>query len=308
MGRSWGAVAYWKDGAYGAYGARGGYGRDAGKRSGKANAYVSCSVCRGWVWESRIDAAAKGNAALKCECGTAFSELRKCQRDGDDAGGKRGADASETACEQSELSDVVRKVLEALQALKVVLPADMTSKVQDIITVPLEDVLERTKPKEVPPPEKTIEELRKASGRARGELEQLRQGILAGHRKLAKAEEGLALAKEQLEAKEVQLRPLEEAAEQTEIAYNRAVEAAGAAARTAAGARPAARDPAAGAAAMGYDVPVPDTDEAAAHLKRVLGQYEEKRAKRACGEADAAGAVAAARASADAARAAAAGS
>ena len=101
---------------------------------------------------------------------------------------------------------------------------------------------------------------------------------------------------------------MEEAAEQAEIAYNRAVEAAGAAARAAAGARQIARDPAAVDAAMGYEVPVPDTDEAAAHLKRVLDQYEEKRAKRACGEADGAGVVGAARASAEAARAAAAGS
>ena len=305
MGRSWGATAYWKDGAYGA---RNGYGRGAGNRSGKANAYVSCSVCRGWVWESRIDAAAKGNASLNCECGTAFSELRKCQRDGDGAVGKSGADAPEPASEKSELSDVVRTVLEALQALKAVLPADMATKVQDIITVPLENVLEKTKPKEVPAPEKTIEELRKASGRARAELEQIRQGVLAGHRKLAKAEEALTLAKDQLEAKEIQLRPLEEAAEQTELAYNRAVEAAGAAARAAAGARQAARDPGAVDAAMAFEVPVPDTDEAAAHLKRVLDQYEEKRAKRACGAADAASAIAAARASAEAARAVAAGS
>ena len=60
-------------------------------------------------------------------------------------------------------------------------------------------------------------------------------------------------------------------------------------------------------AAMAFEVPVPDTEEAAAHLKRVLGQYEEKRAKRTCGEADAAAAVVAARASAMAARAEAAG-
>ena len=125
---------------------------------------------------------------------------------------------------------------------------------------------------------------------------------------MAKAEDALTLAKDQLEANGAQLRPLEEAAEQTEIAYNRAVETAGAAARAAAGARQAAREPWGADAALAFEVPAPDTEEVAAHLKQVLDQYEEKRAKRTCGEADVAAAVVAARASAEAARAGAAGS
>ena len=48
----------------------------------------------------------------------------------------------------------------------------------------------------------------------------------------------------------------------------------------------------------GFEVPA--TDEHAAHLKRVLGQHEEQRAKRACAETEA-------RKAADAARACAAG-
>ena len=56
---------------------------------------------------------------------------------------------------------------------------------------------------------------------------------------------------------------------------------------------------------MAFEVPVPDTEEVAARLKRVLDQYEEHTAKRAYAETEARRAADAARACAAGAKAAA---
>ena len=129
------------------------------------------------------------------------------------------------------------------------------------------------------------------------ELEQLRQSVLAGRRRVAKAEDALATARGQLEAQESQLRPAEEKTVRDEGAYSAAVE--GATAKAAAGAKGgmAACD---GDGHVGMAFSVPESDEQAARLKRVVDQSEERKAKRACAEPEA-------RCAADAARACAAG-
>ena len=122
-----------------------------------------------------------------------------------------------------------------------------------------------------------------SSRSSRAELEQLRQSVLAGHRRVAKAEEALAAAQEQLGAKEAQLRPAEEKAARDDAAYNAAVEGVGATAR--ASAKAAAHAKGGGAAGgdgdIGMGFAVPESDAQAEHLKRVLDEYEERKAKRA---------------------------
>ena len=59
---------------------------------------------------------------------------------------------------------------------------------------------------------------------------------------------------------------------------------------------------------MAFEAPIPQNEEADAHLKRVLDEHEVQRAKRACGEGEAARAVAVARNAAEGAQAVAQGS
>ena len=131
------------------------------------------------------------------------------------------------------------------------------------------------------------------------------RACLHGHRRVAKAEEAKAARQEQLDAKEAQLRPAEEKAARDEAAYNAAVEGAGATARASATAAAHAKGggAAGGDGGIGMGFAMPDSDAQAERLKRDPGEYEERRAKRACAESDAHRAAEAARGSAGGAKA-----
>ena len=115
----------------------------------------------------------------------------------------------------------------------------------------------------------------------RKHLETLLQQVLAAHRRLAKAEEQLMAAKELLAEKEGQLEPAERSATDSEAVYRNAVAAVAAAAGQSHRAAPTFDIDADWDAVLGSG---PVSDSAAAHLKRVLDAYEQRRAKRQCAE------------------------
>jgi hypothetical protein len=127
-----------------------------------------------------------------------------------------------------------------------------------------------------------LEELRKTASKASAHLETQRQQVLSAHKRLAKAEEQLTAAKEYLAEKEGQLEPAERSATDSEAAYRTAVAAVAAAVGQSHRAAPTFDIDADGDVVLGSG---PVSDEAAAHLKRVLDAYEQRRAKRQCAEA-----------------------
>ena len=144
---------------------------------------------------------------------------------------------------------------------------------------------------------KRLDDLRRAANKARAHLESVRTGILAAHKRLARAEAQLLAARDDLTAKEVLFAPAEEAAASSEKAYREGIAAAAAAA----GATHGVANPVGTLAAKG-DIVIdaegdvvfggsPVTEDAAAQLKRVLDAYQAHKAKRQCAGGAVAGAV-----------------
>ena len=244
------------------------WGHRAGARSRgqqKDQGYVACGVCNSWIWQTRLD---KGDGQQKCKCGTAFADIAA-----------QGA----APTRESEMYATLRTVLASLQAIAPMVQTEpAVAQALSGVVGPLASVIAAATPTVAPEKEKPLEELRKVASKARAHLETLRQQVLAAHKRIAKAEEQLIAAKECLAEKEGQLEPAERAAIDSEAEYRKAVAAVASAAgqshRTA-----AAYDiDADGDAVLGSG---PVSDEAAAHLKRVLDAYEQRRAKRQCAEA-----------------------
>jgi hypothetical protein len=138
---------------------------------------------------------------------------------------------------------------------------------------------------------KPLDDLRRAANKARAHLESVRTGILAAHKRLAKAEAQLLAARDDLTAKEALFAPAEEAAASSEEAYREGITAAAAAAgATHGGAHPVGTPAAKGDVVIIFGGS-PVTEDAAAQLKRVLDAYEARKAKRQCAGGAAADAV-----------------
>jgi len=243
------------------------WGHRAGARSRgqqQDQSYVACSVCSAWLWQSRLD---KGDGQQKCKCGTAFADIAA-----------KGASSREP-----EMYATLRNVLASLQAIAPMVQAEPAiAQALSGVVGPLTSVIAAAAPVAAPEKEKPLEELRKVASKARAHLETLRQQVLAAHTRIAKAEEQLTAAKECLAEKEGQLEPAERAATDSETEYRKAVTAVAAAAGQSHRAAAAYDIDADGDAVLGAS---PGSDEAAAHLKRVLDAYEQRRAKRQCAEA-----------------------
>ena len=96
---------------------------------------MSCGVCNGWVWESRLGGGgATGGTELKCERGASFFELQRRSWDADKLAGGGGSGANEG------IAEVLRTVLAGIHGLASALPQEVAGKLQDVVLKPLDSV------------------------------------------------------------------------------------------------------------------------------------------------------------------------
>ena len=94
---------------------------------------------------------------------------------------------------------------------------ELAAQLREVIT-PLAAVAAATAPADVGAAPKPLDELRRDANKARGHLESVRTGILAAHKRLARAETQLVEARGHLASKEALFAPAEEEAASSEAA------------------------------------------------------------------------------------------